>query len=391
MTKKCLIPHEEEEINRRSLWLRLVRELWLVPAAAAAGALLAALLYMGIWLNVSGQRQYRQISKFYLTFGQDEAGNPQDYYNAYTWNDLLFSVPAIYQVIDAELPEDVTMETAREDVEALILSDVRVLTIQVTDADAQTVQALTNAVQDALVRYGSNAEEFRRIEFLSSDEVTPVVVTDRTRSAVVLGILLGTLAGAAFLWLREVLNDGVCTPEEAAARYHRPVLLTLGEERAGRGLPEFLERENCAFAGRNREKAALRGEAVPALRLVGADAALVQQTAERLMERYGLRTEAVSAGELLAEESYTEEVSAEEPSEEKPSAEGLRAGKRTGAGQELLLVVPFGRRNDTGTEHLAVQLQARGCTVSGLVLAGADPVFLQRYYGPGQEPSGKHL
>ncbi len=374
MTREGVIPHEEEQINRRSLWLRLVRELWVIPAACALGAMLAALIYMGIWLQVSGQRQYRQTSKFYLTFGQDEAGNPQDYYNDYTWNDLLFSVPAIYQVIDAELPEDVTLETAREDVEAQILSDVRVLTIQVTDPDAQTVQALTNAVQDALVRYGSNAEEFRKIEFLSSDEVTPVVVTDRTRSAVVLGALLGTLAGAAFLWLREVLNDGVCTPEEATARYHRPVFLTMGEETAEPGLPDFLKKENRAFAERKKKEAAAPGKEPSVLRLVGAEEELVQRTALQAARQYGLLTEAVRAEALLAEAPPAEGAPAEGAPQEEP-----RDAQQTGTG-EVLLVVPFGQRNDTGTEHLAVQLQARGCPVGGLVLAGADTAFLQRYY-----------
>ena len=122
------------------------------------GVLASVLVYTGIWLRLAGQRQYRQASKYYLTFGQDEAGNPQDYYNDYTWNDLIFSVPAISQVIESELPDGITMEDARRDIEAQILSDVRVLTIQVTDSDPQIVQALTDAVQDALVRYGHNAE-----------------------------------------------------------------------------------------------------------------------------------------------------------------------------------------------------------------------------------------
>ncbi len=389
--------HEEEAPSRRSLWLRLRRELWVVPAATLIGALLAAAIYMGIWLGLSGQRQYRQTSKFYLTFGNDAAGNPQDYYNDYTWNDLLFSVPAIYQVIESELPEGVTLESAREDVEAQILSDVRLLTIQVTDPDAETVQALTNAVQDALVRYGSNAKEFQRIEFLSSDEVQPVVVTDRTQGAVELGALLGFLAGAAALWLKELLNDGICTPEEATRRYGLPVLMTLGalpserirrtRERtrricirragskeidaeagdvggagtfagaaAGNGLPEFLERENRAFAERQILLRSDRKEEEGAdLQLVGDEGETVRQAARQLLEQYGLQAEVLSPADCLAE---------------KPAE-----------GRSIAVVIPFGRANGTGTEHLLLQLQARGYSIEGLLLAAADLRFLKSYYG----------
>ncbi len=358
-----MLPHEEEQLNRRSLWLRLRWQLWWIPAMTAAGALVAALLYMGIWLGVSGERQYRQNSKYYLTFGNDAAGNPQDYYNDYTWNDLLFSIPAISQVIETELPDGMTLAQAREDIEAQILSDVRVLTIQVTNEDPETVQSLTNAVEDALVRYGSNAEEFQKIEYLSSDEVQQVVVTDRSQSALILGGLLGFLLSICGIWLRELLDDGIYCPEEAVRRYHLPVLLTIcrslnsQKEKEKDALPAFLTAENQAEADFLRQEQ-------KDLQLVCEDESLAKETAEKLQREYGITCSCVSAEKALAGRGDSEQAAA-----------GSRDNKRL-----LTVVIPFGCRVGTRTEHLLEQLQARETTPAGLVLAEADGRFLQAYY-----------
>lgn len=348
--------HMEETVNRRSLWLRLRKELWWIPACTVIGVLAAVLIYTGLWLGLTGQRQYRQTSKYYLTFGNDAAGNPQDYYNDYTWNDLLFSVPAISQVIESELPDGMDMKTARQDIEAQILSDVRVLTIQVTDKDPQNVQELTNAVQDALVRYGHTAEEFQRIEYLSSGDVEQVVVTDRSRNAGILGGLLGFLISAAALWICELLNDGVYCPEDAARRYDLPVLLVLAEDdesdrkrrrnrrktenkTAGEGtLPAFLEEEN------RREAAELLAKHPEGVRIVSEDPELSEKAEEKLQAQFGISV----------------------------------CGQENGA---VLAAVPFGRANGTGTDHLLTQRRAKRKETAGLILMDADGAFLKKYYG----------
>ncbi len=340
----------DERINRRGLWLRIRTQLWWIPAAAVLGALVAAIFYMGLWLGLSGQRQYRQTSKYYLTFAADDAGNVQDYYNDYTWNDLIFSVPAISQVLESELSDGVTLEQAREDIEAQILSDVRVLTIQVTDKDPQTVQELTNGMQDALVRYGHTASQFESIEFLSSSEVEPVTVKDRSQGAIVLGALLGILISVAAIWLYELLNGGVYCPEEAADKYDLPVLFTLCDETAQKAgkLPDFLDKEN--------EEAAKTLESTSVL-VIAENDALAEETAARLCERYGIAAQGCPAAKVLAKER-----------------EALQETR-------LCLAVPYGKRNAAVTEHLYTQLTKKGNRLDGIVLTGADGSYLRKYYG----------
>ena len=355
------VQHANEPLNRRSLLLRLRRTIWLVPLAAVAGALLGALIYGFVWLSVSGQRQYQQTSKYYLTFGYEENGEVADYYNAYTWNDLLFSITSISEVIEEELPDGVSLSEAQEAIEADILSDVRLLTITVTHSDPDAVQQMTNAVEDALVRYGANAIQFTSIDFLSSSEVEAVVVSDRTRNAVLLGAVLGFLAAAVWLWLREVLDDGIYVPEDAVRRYGIPVLLIIPAK--GTQLPDFLVRDNndALSVLPAQDGDAAGAEKLPdgmpasgAVRIVCEDMELAQETAQLLRDAYHVNAA----------------VSADPP-------------------EETLLVIAFGRANGTRTEHLIEHLRAQGQEIRGIILTGADGRFLAQYYGTGHAKGRK--
>lgn len=345
------IQHADEQLNRRSLFLRLRREIWIVPVLAVAGALAGALIYSLVWLSFSGQRQYRQISKYYLTFGKEENGEAADYYNDYTWNDLIWSIPAISDVIEADLPDGMTMDEAKSYVTAQILSDVRVLTIQVTAPEPEEVQQLTNALEDALVRYGKTAVQFDNIEYLSSGDVDAVVVSDRTRNAVLLGTVLGFLNGAVILWMRELLNDGIYVPEDALRRYGIPVLLVLEEQETQRGrrrgkrktetrMPEFLQRET------QEAEETLRNGVV---QLIGEDEEVVRSAAERLQADAGITAGIGDAGIRKAD--------------------------------HILCVISFGQANGTVTEHLMDRMRERKLSVEGIILMNADGAFLTAYYG----------
>ncbi|MDO4284106.1 MAG: hypothetical protein Q4C60_02110 [Eubacteriales bacterium] len=214
----------DEELNRRALYLRVRGRLWIVPLAALLGALLGGLVYFLATTVWADAREYQEVSKLYLDFAYDETGTVYDYYNGATWTDLLTANPEISDRIMERLPEDVGLDVVKASAEAEILSDIRLLTVTVTNPDRETTQAIAQAINEALVAFGESAKEFSQITFLSSEGPSLVMVSDRTRNAVLLGLALGLLAGAFGLWLRETLDDAVYVPEDAARRYGVPVL-----------------------------------------------------------------------------------------------------------------------------------------------------------------------
>lgn len=332
-------PHTGEQPDARSVYLRTMRRLWVVPVSGAALALVFFLIYTAVIVTVRGQRQYETEATYELTFAYNEnTQTAYDYYNAATWQGLLFTHPGITETIEAELPEGMTMEEAKADTKADLISDIRFLTVTVTCNTKEKAEGLSKAIRDALVHFGKTAEEFDAITFLSATDPTLVVVQDRSRNAALLGLVLGLLFSALGIWLRETLDDAVYTPEDVRKRYGIPVLFVT----AGQGkkpIPAFLQAEG------EENKKVLLEKAEGKILLCG------------LSEKEEAAAEAALSGGRFA-----------------------AAGKQDLAGETVLLVLFYGSARGTGTEHLLNRIRDLGGTVAGAVLLQADGGFLQHYY-----------
>ncbi|MCI2049856.1 MAG: hypothetical protein LKJ76_09100 [Lachnospiraceae bacterium] len=308
-----------EILNQRCRYLRTLRKSWIVPAAAAAGALVFWLCYTAVTAAFPAARSYEAVSKLYIDFAKDESGQVYDYYNGATWSDLLTADPDISDVIVQELPAGCDLDTVRSEVKAEILTDIRVMTVTVTDGDPGRAEAINTAVNDALVHFGSTAREFEDIRLMSTQPAKLVTWSDRTRNAVLAGLFLGAAAGIFLLLTAVTLDDAVYVPEDCERRYGLPVL-GVRVRRGQEPTPEEL-------------------------------AELAADT-----ERLGAQG-----------------ATAVRPGEGVPDYGKLRS---TGAVLELA----FGKRNGTQTEHLLSELGKQGVTVKGIVITDADRKFLDRYY-----------
>ncbi len=113
-------------VSGRSLYLRMLRRLWIVPLAALVLAVLFGLVYHCALLLQPGRKLYRQTAKYYIHFAfNDKTQKTYDYYNAATWEDIVFSDPLIRDALAAKLPAGMTMDEAREDTQITLISDIR--------------------------------------------------------------------------------------------------------------------------------------------------------------------------------------------------------------------------------------------------------------------------
>jgi capsular polysaccharide biosynthesis protein len=396
--------HLQEQMNTRSVFLQTLRRIWIVPLACVLGGLLGFAVYTAAITCTAGARQYQVISKFYIDFAVNEqTQKAYDYYNAATWDDLLFSHPAISDVIKKNLPSDMTMEEARADVKADILSDIRLMTVTVTAKSADDAAQLTEGIRKGLVQFGETQKEFDKITFLQATSPTLVTVDNRTRNAVLLGIFLGFLISVCALWLYMALDDAVYVPEDAVRRYSLPVLYVL--RKSGRGeLPEVIAAENAIGLS------ALAGGENPGETAADGEARMV--TPQAAQEEVRGRTYAViSADGVSHAEEAAKALQCAQEQQQKSSAAGSEGagvgaagevrGDRTeeqieilaaGAPSDaafasnvrradcLLLAVRAGERSGCLCENLLAQAGAVHKTVKGIVLTDADGRFLQRYY-----------
>jgi capsular polysaccharide biosynthesis protein len=315
--------HMDEELNQRSRYLRILRRIWIIPAAAAV---LGLVFFAGSMLSAAlsaGNRQYQAVSKLYIDFAKDDTGTVYDYYNGATWTDLLTADPDISDTIVQNLPVGTDLAAVKAEAKAEILTDIRLLTVTVTDRDPQRAADIRDAVDEALVHFGDTAKEFTSIRLLSTEEPQLVTVSYRTGNAVLLGVFLGALAGLFFLLITETLDDAVYVPEDAERRYGLPVL--------------------------------------------GITAKAGQETTPEQKRELQENTDHLGAAGACS-------VSAEDT----PDYGKLR---ENGA----ILEVVFGKKDGTKTDHLLSQLKKQDCRVYGIIIRDADETFLERYYRTGKK------
>ena len=341
--------HLNEQLNRRAVYLRTLRKLWVIPAAALVGALLGLLIYTAAVTVISGHRQYEQTNKFYIEFAYDERGNAYDYYNAATWDDLLFAHPDLWNTIEEGLPEGMTKEQARAYVLTDLYSDIRLMTVIVTTPTAEGTQQLSQAIRNSLERFGAQQKEFDEIRFLSATEPKLIVVSDKTGSAVMLGAFLGLLISGCLLLLLELLDDAVYVPEDAARRYGLPVLGVLAADGQKSSLPAVLQGELEQSLSRMTE-----GKEFHSVQVLDITAQMQEMVEHRQDATVNRAAEQLR---LLAPEVLTEEE---------------RDSK--------IVILHYGQQSGSAAEHILSRLQQEGSTILGTVIADADAKFLTRYY-----------
>ena len=337
------------ELDKRCAYLLLLRRLFLVPLAGILMALVCGLLYREAYTRLTGARQYRQTAQYYLDFAYNEQTQENyDHFNAATWDVLLFTHPGIFEVVEKNLPEGVSLERASEEAFADLYSDIRVLSVEVTSPTPEETEGIGQAVRLGLESFGETAKEFTKITFLSADEPHLVIVRDRTVNALLLGAVLGMLAAAILLWIWCVTDDGIYIPEEAEKRFSLPVLAVYPGKNP---LPPFLEAEretNLERALGDKEKLVLVGGFGKNRAEKKADACVVLPVKE-------VKNIRVDDDPALAE-----------------------AAAFPG---EAVFAVPFGCGGGRRLRHALSEAQKAGIRVLGLVITDADGSFLRKYYG----------
>ncbi len=403
----------------RALWLRIRSRLWILPLFVLGGALIGGGIYFLVTCVFADARQYQEVSKLYIDFAYDETGTVYDYYNGATWTDLLTAEPRLSGVIAEEIP-DISMEEVKNSVKAEILSDIRLMTVTVTNADREKTERIAQAVNEALQSFGEQAKEFDKITFLSAEGPSLELISDRTRNAVLLGGILGLILSASLLWIRVLTGDGIYTPEEATERFDLPVLGVLTEDERGKSRGKGKNKGNESNKGNENRRwlwscgnsrspwtAEVLSANLQGTGITEGDILLVSAVADRkgmqsaaeavkralcgLPENKKTADQSIQTVEKVAENT---EVSVKETIEEIAEIQtvflgiggtGTKEGPavtfaRCKKADHVVLVMPWGKDCGAGTTWLLQQFNTQGIVPEGMLLTQASGRFLQEYY-----------
>lgn len=304
--------------------------------------LTGAIIGSGLYLLIASYRNrvpvYSQVTEYYIDFaeGRYEA---RDYYNAYTWNDVM-TIDEIMDVTMQTLGAAYDKNTVMDMITADILSDVRYLTITVKGEDASMVEAVSAATQVSLAAFGGSKDEFDSIALVKDEGVKPVKNPMFTWRAAFLGFLIAECCAVFVFCVRFGLGESFYSKEQLRQRLGLPVL----------GIWYAGERTDCMQE--NMTRAALET-------LAGEDVAFINVTDKDY------------AGDFLGQ--YEQ------------SARGVLRARTAGYTQvreseQAVLVIPFGVPCSHRAEDIVCELQRRGCRIAGVLLTEADRRWVRAYY-----------
>lgn len=380
----------------KSYYLRLFPRLLLLPVFFLAGALIAAAVYFCVHVVYGPGRVYAGGARLYLEFSPDAAGNARDFYNAWTWKELITSDEILdtamgeligqglspkeqgsgtvltsdgttvkseddeLVLISGDTAAGITRAEVLESVTVRMPSDLRVMMLTVTNRDRDRTDAILKAMLTALTRYGETNEVFREIRVLESTPALLMVFADRTVNAVIFGGILGAIVGLFILLLKQAADDAVYDPESAGRRFGLPVLGIVPAEKSA-GSEKTAE-----------EEARYLAELTAAIRR------RLPETGQSVFFSAGKPEDAerVCAG--------LEKAAGSSPDGQSSRIAAVRElTAQTGEipYQAAVLGIPWGRQAGARAEHLLSVCDALELPVSGLVLYDADLRYLRRLYG----------
>lgn len=371
----------EEYLNRgmdlKRLMLYLQRRIWLAVVLAILGATCGGIVYQVV-RSMKMPVEYEAVSKLYISFGHDESGEVYQYYNGYTWNDLLDTDP-IMDLVMKGLP-GYEREQVSEATTAEILSDIRLLTVTVRGENEKFVREIKNAVEAGLREYARDDEELEQIKVIRSGVPERVYWDDRTTSACVTGaVILGVLALLGILF-GYALDEAVYVQEDIEKRYPYKALGILTKNQ--KGLQPYARelKANIRY---------MMGEGRTFAIVDMADHGDTRRLElERLLNSEGLEA---FTGTAPKEEEFSWNREAKEEAPEKNSQWDILAFNGNILGEDecrmireaggVILLLPFGTDTGRKVSRILSLLKNQDCKVLGIIIAQADEEFLNRYFG----------
>lgn len=212
----------QEGIDSKLLFLLCIRKLWIVLLSAAAGAIIAGVIYMLAHVVYAPAREYCAQYKYYLEFNVDENGDVYQHYNDYTWNTIM-KTDDIQGYTVAQL-QDVPAEVVSDAVVVEPLSDIRLLVVDVTTTDRELTQRIADATEKSMLHFTDVMKEFKGIQVMQRTPSELVVVELDTVRAAAAGAAAGLVLSFLLLLLYFVLDDSIYLPTTFQKRYGYPVL-----------------------------------------------------------------------------------------------------------------------------------------------------------------------
>ena len=325
-----------EPLDYRLIWLRFLRKLWILPIAVLLGTMLVGAIYYYSRTAARGGRTYQSESVFYIDFAENSQGEEYDYYNYFTWGEVIhtdFFLDYVYE----EMKREYSLEELASYITASVDSDVRYLYMRCNTHSPELSVKLASVMETIVPQFAEIRDEFESIEIVKKGDTAKDSSKIRLGNACFLGACLGLAAAVLSILAVLVLDTGVYLPSTIEKRYH---VVCLGAP----FLPEFAP--NWQLYLKDALKAAL------------------------------VRVDESDSSEWLLPSSMTkpEIIICQNPVEHPGELEKIRNCDKT------ILCLMAGRKNHETFTRLLEQLSRQGIQVTAAILISGDEKLISSYY-----------
>ena len=328
-----------EPLDYRLIWLRFLRKLWIIPIAVLVGTMLVGAAYYYSRTVARGGRTYQAESVFYIDFAENSQGEEYDYYNYFTWGEVIhtdFFLDYVYE----EMKGEYSREELASYITATVDSDVRYLYVRCDTHFPELSVKLASVMETIVPQFAEIRDEFETIEVVKKGDEAKDSSKLRMGNACFLGACLGLAAAVLSILTILILDTGVYLPSTIEKRYH---VVCLGAP----FLPEFAP--NWQLYLKDTLKVAL-------IRVDEGDS-----------------PEELSIGSVSSIEK-PEIIVCQNPVEHPEELEIIRSCDKA------ILCLRAGRRNHEVFTRLLEQLGRQGIQVTAAILISADEKLISAYY-----------
>ena len=176
---------DKYSIDSKAFLVQLICRIPYLLLISVAGAVLGSGLYLLIMVVSTRTTMYENETEYYIDFAEGRL-EAKDYYNAFTWNDVLQT-----DLILGKMMETLGSDFDREEVGAMIsaqmLSDVRYLTVFIRSSEPKDISKISEALKGALEDFPKEKDEFDRIYQIENNGVKEIETNYFTWRAALLG------------------------------------------------------------------------------------------------------------------------------------------------------------------------------------------------------------
>ena len=208
-----------EPLDYRLIWLRFLRRLWVIPVAVLIGTMLVGAAYFYSRTAARGGRTYEAESIFYINFAKNSLGEEYDYYNYFTWGEVIhtdFFLDYVYE----EMKGEYSLEELASYITATVESDARYLYVRCNTHFPELSVKLASAMETIVPQFAEIRDEFESIEIAKKGDTAKDSSKIRLENACFLGVCLSLSTAVLIILAVLILDTSVYLPSTIEKRYH---------------------------------------------------------------------------------------------------------------------------------------------------------------------------